>query len=143
MYLFVMALHVVLCIFMVLIILLQPAKGEVGLAFGGGGSSNSVFGPRGPASILQRATTVVAVLFMATSITLALYSNKKILQKADGEDEFENILRDREKKPEIPAGTPELVTPPAPVDGPAPMDAPAPVDPPAPPADPPAPEGTP
>jgi preprotein translocase subunit SecG len=104
MYLFVVALHVVLCIFMVLIILLQPAKGEVGLAFGGGGTS-SVFGPRGPASILQRATTLVAVLFMATSITLALYSNKAMLANANVDDEFENIAREREleKSPDAPA----------------------------------------
>lgn len=116
MYLFVVSLHVVLCVFMVLIILLQPAKGEVGLAFGGGGST-SVFGPRGPASILQRGTTIVAVLFMVTSITLALYSNKKMMADADIGDEAETILQDRQQGNVLPEGAPEVGVPPAPVEG--------------------------
>ena len=107
MYLFVVALHVVLCLFMILIILLQPAKGEVGLAFGGGGSS-TVFGPRGPASILQRATTVVAVMFMGTSITLALYSNQSMMATGNVDDEFEEISRENQEgqeatNPDVPA----------------------------------------
>ncbi|MEZ4323457.1 MAG: preprotein translocase subunit SecG [Myxococcota bacterium] len=113
MYLFVVALHVVLCLFMILIILLQPAKGEVGLAFGGGGTS-TVFGPRGPASILQRATTVVAVMFMGTSITLALYSNQKMLSTGNVDDEFDLIQQETqaEKNP-----VPEAVAPePAPAE---------------------------
>lgn len=72
--LFITILHVVLCTILILIILLQPSKGsDVGAAFGGG-SSSSMFGPRGAGSMLSRATTVVAVLFMATSISLALRS---------------------------------------------------------------------
>ncbi len=99
MYLFVVALHIVLCLFMILIILLQPAKGEVGLAFGGGGGGgNGVFGPRGPASILQRATTVVAVMFMLTSFTLAIYSDPKMRQTGDYEDEVETIKRENAEK---------------------------------------------
>lgn len=104
MYLFVVALHVVLCVFMVLIILLQPSKGEVGVSFGGGGGGggSGVFGPRGPASILQRATTLVAIMFMGTSVTLALYSNQKMLASDAGlGDETESIqqeLRDRLKQ---------------------------------------------
>lgn len=79
-YPFVVVLHVTLCILLVLIILLQPGKGgDVGAAFGGGGGGGGgggVFGPRGPASLLSRATTGVAVLFMVTSITLALSANQ-------------------------------------------------------------------
>ena len=76
-YLFTVGLHVLLCIFLVLIILLQPGKGgDVGAAFGGGGGGAQMFGPRGPASYLQRATTGVAILFMVTSVTLALFSTK-------------------------------------------------------------------
>lgn len=83
MYMFVVALHVILCILLVLIILLQPGKGgDVGAAFGGGGSS-TMFGPRGPANLLSRATTVVAVLFMVTSVTLSLYSNRARQTDAD------------------------------------------------------------
>ena len=93
MYLFVVALHVLLCVFMVLIILLQPSKGEVGVSFGGGGGAGGVFGPRGPASILQRATTLVAIMFMATSVTLALYSNQKMLSSDSGRGDEEESIR--------------------------------------------------
>lgn len=71
---FLIVLHVILCILLVLIILLQPGKGgDVGAAFGGGGGGGGgMFGPRGPATLLSRATTGVAVTFMVTSILLAL-----------------------------------------------------------------------
>jgi preprotein translocase subunit SecG len=104
---FVVALHVLLCLFLILIILLQPGKGgDVGAAFGGG-SSGSMFGPRGPANLLQRATTIVAVMFMGTSITLAYYSSQKMLSNANVDDELlrlqqEQIERVQEEK-ELPA----------------------------------------
>lgn len=86
MYLFLTALHVVLCLLLVLIILLQPAKGgDVGSAFGGGGGG-SMFGPRGPATLLSRATTAVAVLFMITSVSLALLSSQSTLNDSDVEE---------------------------------------------------------
>lgn len=117
MYLFVVALHVILCVFMVLIILLQPSKGEMGAAFGGGGGGGGVFGPRGPASILQRMTTVVAVMFMATSVTLALYSNQKIQNTDAGlGDEAEELRRVLlEKQGKTPEG--DDVTAPEPSEG--------------------------
>jgi len=83
MYLFLTVLHIILCILLVLIILLQPGKGgDVGAAFGGGGGG-SMFGPRGPATLLSRATTGVAVLFMVTSVALALLSDQSVLADAD------------------------------------------------------------
>ncbi|MEQ1564099.1 MAG: preprotein translocase subunit SecG [Myxococcota bacterium] len=89
MYPFFVALHVLLCLFLILIIMLQPGKGgDPGLAFGGGGGVSTIFGPRGPAGILQRATTVVAVLYMATTITLALYSNRGMLAGSNVDDEL-------------------------------------------------------
>jgi len=95
---FVVSLHVVLCLFLILIIILQPGKGgDVGAAFGGGSSSSTVFGPRGPTGLLQRATTVVAVMFMGTSITLALYSNQRMMQGANIDDE---VLRLQQEKRE-------------------------------------------
>lgn len=76
--LFINIFHVVLSILLILIIILQPAKGsDIGAAFGGGGGSSTMFGPRGPGTILSRATTVVAVLFMFTSISLAMRSVPK------------------------------------------------------------------
>ena len=86
MYLFVVSLHIILCVAMILIILLQPGKGgDVGAAFGGGGGG-TMFGPRGPASLLSKATTGAAVLFMITSMTLALYANKNNKGRAGVED---------------------------------------------------------
>jgi preprotein translocase subunit SecG len=75
--LFVVALHIILCLILILIILLQPGKGgDVGAAFGGGGGGGSMFGPRGPASLLSRVTTGSAVLFMVTSMVLAYKANR-------------------------------------------------------------------
>lgn len=91
MYPFFVALHVLLCLFLIAVILLQPGKGgDVGAAFGGG-SASTLFGPRGPSGLLQRATTVVAVLFMATSVTLALYSNRSMLSNANVTDEIQRL----------------------------------------------------
>ncbi len=94
MYLFVVATHVLLSLLLILIIILQPGKGgDVGAAFGGGGggSSSSLFGPRGPASLLARATTFVAVGFMGTSITLAYYSKADLISNANVADELRRL----------------------------------------------------
>lgn len=90
--LFITILHIVLSILLILIILLQPSKGsDVGAAFGGGASS-SMFGPRGAGSMLSRATTVVAVLFMFTSISLALRSTPdKLSGDLDDQDVLEEL----------------------------------------------------
>jgi preprotein translocase subunit SecG len=96
MYLFVVALHVVLSLLLILIIILQPGKGgDVGAAFGGGGGGGSLFGPRGPASMLAQATTFVAVGFMGTSIVLAYYSNPELLSNANVDDELLRIEEQR------------------------------------------------
>ena len=64
-------LHVLVCLLMIMIILLQTGKGaEMGAAFGGG-YSQTLFGSSGPVGFLNKLTTVVAVLFMATSLYLA------------------------------------------------------------------------
>jgi len=94
---FVVALHVLLCVLLVIIILLQPGKGgDVGAAFGGGGAT-SVFGPRGPASLLSRMTTVVAVLFMVTSVTLSLYSNRARQEDADVSGAIERLQQQQQQ----------------------------------------------
>jgi preprotein translocase subunit SecG len=74
-------LHVVACIILILVILLQAGKGaNMGAAFGG--SSQTVFGSSGPASFLGKMTTVVAILFMLTSLTLsysAVHKGKSVM----------------------------------------------------------------
>jgi len=101
-YMFVVALHVMLCLFLILIIILQPGKGgDVGAAFGGGSSSSTVFGPRGPTGLLQQATTVVAVLFMATSVTLALYSDRSMRAGSNVEEAIEEAAQELEGTPDV------------------------------------------
>lgn len=78
MFTFVIILHVVVSIFLIFVILLQPGKGDAMAAFsggGGGGSSTSVFGGRGSVTFLSKVTTVCAVIFMVTSLTLAWRSS--------------------------------------------------------------------
>jgi preprotein translocase subunit SecG len=68
-------LHVIMCIILIAIVLLQTGKGaSMGAAFGGG--SNTLFGAAGPASFLNKLTTVAAVVFMITSFTLAVMSSR-------------------------------------------------------------------
>lgn len=71
MYGILLGLHVIICIALVLSVLLQSAKGE-GLAgaFGGTSLTGTVFGGRGAASFLSKATTVLAVAFMSSCIIL-------------------------------------------------------------------------
>jgi preprotein translocase subunit SecG len=70
----VIVLHVVVCIALIMIVLLQTGKGaDMGAAFGGG-SSQTLFGSTGASTFLGKATTVAAVIFMLTSLTLAYMS---------------------------------------------------------------------
>lgn len=71
------AIHVLVCFFIIIVVLLQSGQsGDISAAFGGQGSQTA-FGPRGAASALSRATTWSAVAFMVTSITLAVYASKR------------------------------------------------------------------
>ena len=64
--------HVVACLFLIAVVLLQQGKGQdLASAFGGGGTQTA-FGPRGSATVLSRATTILAAVFMLTSLTLSL-----------------------------------------------------------------------
>jgi preprotein translocase subunit SecG len=68
---FLTILHVLVCIFLIAVVLLQRGKGaEIGAVFGGGGSS-TVFGSRGAGSFLSKLTTAAAIVFMITSLSLA------------------------------------------------------------------------
>ena len=67
----IMILHYIVCFFLIIIILLQAGKGaNIGAVFGGGGSQ-TVFGGRGPATILNKITVVIASLFLVLSIAMA------------------------------------------------------------------------
>ena len=76
-YYVVMALHIAACLFLISVVLLQQGKGQdLASAFGGGGSQTA-FGPRGSATVLSRATAILAGLFMVTSLTLSLVKPKE------------------------------------------------------------------
>jgi preprotein translocase subunit SecG len=65
--------HIIVCIFMVSIVLLQHGKGaDIGATFGGGGQS--LFGTEGPVPLMNKITTAAAIIFMVTSISLAYVS---------------------------------------------------------------------
>jgi preprotein translocase subunit SecG len=69
--------HVIVCLFLIIVVLLQSGKAaDLAGAFGGMGSQ-TVFGPRGSATVLSRATTVAAALFMVTSMTLSVMATRQ------------------------------------------------------------------
>jgi preprotein translocase subunit SecG len=74
MYTFLSILYVLVCLFLILVVLLQPGRGGVGGAFGGG-SSQTVFGSSGAGNFLTRLTSISAALFMILSATLAYMSS--------------------------------------------------------------------
>ncbi len=64
--------HIVACLFLIAVVLLQQGKGQdLASAFGGGGTQTA-FGPRGSATVLSRATAILAGVFMVTSMGLSL-----------------------------------------------------------------------
>jgi preprotein translocase subunit SecG len=68
--------HVIVCIFLVLVVLLQQGKSADWSGAFGGGSSQVAFGQRGSATLLTKATTAAAILFMVMSLTLAIMAGR-------------------------------------------------------------------
>jgi preprotein translocase subunit SecG len=68
--------HVIVCVGLILVVLLQTGKGaEVGAVFGG--SSSTIFGSSGAGNFLTRLTTGMAIVFMITSLTLGYFAGRK------------------------------------------------------------------
>jgi len=77
MYIVLSILHLLVTSGLILIVLLQSGKGaDIGAAFGGG-SSQTVFGGRGAATFLSKMTSVLAILFMLTSLTLTVLASRR------------------------------------------------------------------
>jgi preprotein translocase subunit SecG len=73
MYTVLIVLHLIVCVFLIFIVLIQSSKGaELGAAFGG--SNQTLFGSRGAATFMNKLTTGTAVAFMLTSLFLAILS---------------------------------------------------------------------
>jgi preprotein translocase subunit SecG len=69
-------LHVIVCLFLILVVLLQQGKSADWSGTFGGGSSQAAFGQRGTATILTKATTAAAILFMVTSLALTILAGR-------------------------------------------------------------------
>jgi preprotein translocase subunit SecG len=78
MYLALIVIHIIFAILLIVVVLLQSGgKGaSMGAIFGGAGSQ-TLFGSSGPAGFLSKVTTVVAIMFMLTSLSIAIISAKK------------------------------------------------------------------
>src|SRR5918992_2410778 len=116
MYTLAVIIHVIVCFLMIASILLQAGKGaEIGAAFGG--SSQTVFGSRGPGTFLSKVTIGAAVIFMVTSLGLAILSKERT---------FSSTVIDLNKKetPPTPATTPTPPAPASPSEGTTPTPAP-------------------
>ena len=76
MYILLLIVHVIVCLFLIVVVLLQSGKAaDLAGAFGGMGSQTA-FGPRGSATLLSKATTISAVLFMVTSLSLSILATR-------------------------------------------------------------------
>ena len=96
--------HILVCISMILVVLLQSGKGaDMGAAFGG--SSQTVFGSSGPGTFLGKATTIVAVVFMLTSLWLAYFAVQKSESVARGSRPLPPVERTIDDAP-VPATIP-------------------------------------
>ena len=74
--LFLTVLHVMVCLFLIVVVLLQRGKGaDIGAVFGGG-SGATIFGSRGAGNFLTKLTTGAAVVFMLTSLSLAYFAQE-------------------------------------------------------------------
>jgi preprotein translocase subunit SecG len=125
-YYVIITVHVLSCLFLIAVVLLQQGKGQdLASAFGGGGTQTA-FGPRGSATVLSRATTILAGVFMVTSLTLSVLRPSR-----------SSVLDQVPQATEAPAAAttpaPTSAATPAPPGGPtAPAEAPAPTTPAAP-----------
>ncbi len=101
--LFVTVLHVLVCVVLIVVVLLQRGKGaEIGAVFGGGGTT--LFGSRGAGNFLTKLTSWSAAVFMATSLYLA-YSGR-LGSQSDLDLDAEDAAAASDFKPVEPAKTP-------------------------------------
>jgi preprotein translocase subunit SecG len=98
--------HLLLSVGLVGLILIQHGKGaDMGAAFGSGASA-PVFGARGSASFLSRATAIMATLFFVTSLALAYFASQ--VTERPGLMELETAVPAQAEFPEVPAAVPEV-----------------------------------
>ena len=126
---FITVIHVVLCFFLIIVVLLQTGKGaDMGAAFGG--ASQTVFGATGALTLLHKVTTVTAVCFMLTSLLLAWNSARE--QAGGGgldggifDQEKQNAEEEAATEGEEPGAVETLELEPAPIEAEPAEEAPA------------------
>jgi preprotein translocase subunit SecG len=110
MYILLTIIHVLVCLFLIIVVLLQSGKAaDLAGAFGGMGSQTA-FGPRGSATLLSKATTISAIAFMCTSLALSIVA----MRNAGGSTTI--LEKKTPAKQSVPGANP-------PAQGPAPMTA--------------------
>lgn len=95
MYTLIAIIHIIVCLILMGVVLLQAGKGaEMGAAFGG--SSQTIFGSRGAATFLSKLTVGAAILFMVTSLTLSVLSRERSIAPSivDSDTKDEIIPKD-------------------------------------------------
>lgn len=122
--------HTIVALTLIAVVLLQVGKGgSIGAAFGGGGSSQTLFGSRGPATFLSRLTTVAAAVFMITSLALA-YLSSSARQSSSITDQVPTGIEQQapasDDTPQTPTGAPDKATQPPTEEAPTPEATPAP-----------------
>lgn len=101
MYTFVSIIYVFVCLFLILVVLLQSGKGGgLGSAFGGG-TSQQIFGGAGAGNLLTRLTAIFAFAFMGLSVWLAFLSTT-------GEQALDRAIREQTAAEEAPAASTEV-----------------------------------
>ena len=108
------ALYILVCLTMMLVVYLQQGKGgDIASAFGGGGSSQSAFGARSGATVLSRATTIAAILFMVGALALGIIGKRGPSSVLGGRSPLTQPSTPATTPPTkapVPAGAPEVPT---------------------------------
>jgi len=107
---------VINCLFLIIVVLLQSGKAaDIAGAFGGAGSQTA-FGPRGAATILSRATTWCAIMFMVCAMALVLHTDRAVGQ--GGDSILQTLPKSAPAKKAPAASTPVPVAPAQPTPAP-------------------------
>lgn len=98
--------HVLVCLFLIIVVLLQSGKAaDLAGAFGGMGSQTA-FGPRGSATLLSKATTFSAIAFMITSLSLSILGTRDARLGSSALDNMKTAPASARPAPAAPGQTP-------------------------------------
>lgn len=111
--------HVLVCLFLIAVVLLQSGKSaDIAATFGGAGSQTA-FGPRGAATMLSKVTTWCAIIFMVTSIALSIFASRRTATVGSGSVLNGTSTSAPAQKAADPAPTQQPTAPPAVPNNPA------------------------